>query len=332
MVSSPSLLPNNSNRDTQSNDMNSQRTLQGVMAATTRCCCVALALLGLLATPAAAAPVNSDLPYLGPENRPLPFADDNEALSFLTFAKVVETKRLKTGINKALKLTLELNGVRANAVFRTVDLEIKPSGTYDRPHPRTFRDSYRFEKAAYELSRLFGLGTVPPTVVRSIDGREGTLQLWVEQASTEAGLLEQGPLTHAGTRHLQKTSMLVFDNLIYNFDRHQNNFLYDTRGNIWYIDHTRSFRGLPELLSKERLAVVDRQLLMRLRQVEPALIKKTLKPYLDFVELDALLKRRKQLLKRFDQLIEERGEHSVLLDVGKSVAQTWGDSSGTLRS
>lgn len=45
---------------------------------------------------------------------------------------------------------------------------------------KNYRDAAIFESAAYELSRLLGLGRVPPVVERSIDGQKGTLQIWMQ--------------------------------------------------------------------------------------------------------------------------------------------------------
>ena len=113
-------------------------------------------------------------------------------------------------------------------------------------------------------------------------------------------------------RTASAATMLVFDNLIYNFDRHQNNILYDRAGRLWYIDHTRSFKRISELPDLDRIAVCGREFFERLRGVEEAALKRELKPYLDLLEMDALLTRRKLLLAHLEKLIAERGEERVL--------------------
>ena len=203
-----------------------------------------------------------------------------------------------------------------HAAFRTIDVErsnMRTGGAVLDRH--MFRDHYSFEIAAYRLSRLLGLDRVPPTTARRIDGKQGSLQLWIEGAMTEADWIESGAGRLDAARHVQRQTMLVFDNLIYNFDRHQNNMLYDKAGRLWFIDHTRSFKRIPELPDLERIAVCDRSLLERLRAADEEVLRRELKPYLDVLELQGLIQRRKLLLDHFDALIAERGETAVLMEL-----------------
>ncbi len=276
--------------------------------------------LALLATTLPA--LASTGPWLGADKTPLPFTDEDQVLDFLRNAEVTRTKTLSQGINKSLKVTLEKDGVRAHGVFRSAEFEQKRTASKSHLSRDTFRDSYIFEVAAYELSRFLGLDRIPPTVVREHDGARGTLQLWMEKSNTEAGLIEEGKLGNAGLRHLQKQVMLVFDNLIYNFDRHQNNMLYDSNGRLWFIDHTRAFRGRPELPSRGRLAVVDGELLETLRNVDEKAMRDVLEPYLNRLESDAVIKRKRLLVKRFGQLLAERGDEGVLYDLAEVTRET----------
>ncbi|MEM1246729.1 MAG: hypothetical protein AAGK22_10165 [Acidobacteriota bacterium] len=258
-------------------------------------------------------------PWLDVDEAQIPFDEEAQILDFLTTAEIVGSKTLSQGINKSLKLTLQKDGVTAHAVFRTVSVEHKQGASRSHPSRNTFRDSYIFEKAAYELSQLLELNRVPPTVLRTIDGQEGTVQLWIEGAKTDAALIQSpGPESgNAGLRHLQKQVMLVFDNLVYNFDRHQNNMLFDRDQRLWFIDHTRSFRGRPELPKRQKIAVIDADLLEKLRSVDEKEIRKTLSPYLNRIETDAVVKRKRLLVRRFEQLLAERGEQGVLYDLGQ---------------
>jgi hypothetical protein len=253
--------------------------------------------------------------WYGADGKELPFATEDEVVEFLATAPVVERKQVGRGIGGVLKLTLERDGVTAHAAFRSVDVErsnMRSGGTIVDRH--MFRDHYSFEVAAYRLNRLLGLDRVPPTTVRRIDGRQGSLQLWIEGAMTEADMIESGAGHIDAARHVQRQTMLVFDNLIYNFDRHQNNMLYDESGRLWYIDHTRSFKRIPELPDLERIAVCDRVFLERLRAADEEVLRRELKPYLDPLELQGLVQRRKLLLEHFDALIADRGEAAVLVN------------------
>ncbi|HYN44248.1 MAG TPA: hypothetical protein VE129_20905, partial [Thermoanaerobaculia bacterium] len=131
----------------------------------------------------AAAPVPAAaMRWTDPDGKPLPFKTDEELLEFLRTAEVKKEKELSTGITHPLKLLLEKDGVRANAVFRSVSEE-KRSVAFARGESELFfRDSYLFEPAAYEMSLLLGLDNVPPVTLRKHGGKSGSVQIWVEGA------------------------------------------------------------------------------------------------------------------------------------------------------
>ncbi len=275
---------------------------------------VAPAILIALETGPVAAAADSS-PWLDANGAPLPFASEDELLEFLQTAPVVEQKRVETGINHLLKVTLERDGVRLRGAFRTVDVEF-PSRHESRLSRNHFRDSYKYEVIAYRLSRLLGLDRVPPTVLRTFHGESGSLQLWIENAQTEAAVIERVSAAGLSAPHrTQKQAMHVFDHLIYNFDRHQGNLLFDPNGRLWYIDHTRAFRRLPDLMKDTPLVTCDRALLERLRQVSDEEIRVAAGGLLGWMELDSLLKRRQRVVARLDQLIADNGSELVTFDL-----------------
>ncbi|HVS12364.1 MAG TPA: hypothetical protein VMV46_00435 [Thermoanaerobaculia bacterium] len=273
-----------------------------------------------------------DLPPLwrGADGAPLPFASDDQLLDYLENAEVVARKVLARGVNGTVKVTLERDGVRAHAAFRTVALERASRPALREPDRYLFRDHYGFEVAAYRLSRLLGLELVPPTVLRTIDGRPGSLQLWVEDAFTEADAIVAKQPVFGAARHLQRQVLKVFDALIYNFDRHQNNLLYANDGRIWAIDHTRSFKRLPEIADRRAIYLCERALYHQLRALDRDTLERELGDLLHFTEIDALLRRRSQLLKLLDRRIAELGETRVLFDgvvpvrMGREIATAGG--------
>ncbi len=106
------------------------------------------------------------------------------------------------------------------------------------------------ELAAYRLDLLLGLGMVPVTVGRELRGKNGSLQFIPrsmqndeERATNKRGSSAWCPLTE------QWQAMYVFDALIYNQDRQQENMLYSIDN--WQLiltDHRNAFstkRGLP---------------------------------------------------------------------------------------
>ena len=247
--------------------------------------------------------------WLGPDQKALPFSSDDQILDFLATAEVIKQKELSSGSTKPLKVLLEKDGVRANAIFRTIDIE---NGT----GPRGFRDSYHFEVAAYEVSRLVGLNSVPPAVVRRHDNKEGSMQLWVESARSETDRIEKGDRPAFPSRLIyQKHMMRVFDHLIHNFDRNTGNVLVDSSGNLWMIDHTRSFKAWGDFPDGPPVAICERNLWHRLRALDADLIKERLRPHLTSVQLAALVKRHRKLVQHVEQLIRDQGEDSVLYDL-----------------
>ena len=49
----------------------------------------------------------------------------------------------------------------------------------------------RAADVAHELGQLLGIGRVPPTVGRRLEGVTGTLQIWVEETMPEIELAER---------------------------------------------------------------------------------------------------------------------------------------------
>lgn len=251
--------------------------------------------------------------WYGVDRQPLPFTSDERVLDYLRHAEIVASEVLASGSTRPLKVTLERDGVRAHAIFRTVDRRIRRGSL---GYGKTFRDSYRFEVAAFELGRLLGLDNVPPAVLREVRGREGSMQLWIEEARSEASRIRRGEQPEkASYWYLQRQVMLLFDNLIFNFDRNPGNLLTTTDGKLWLVDHTRSFKDLPVLSSAEEINVWERRIVERLRRLEPVRIRTHLGPYLEETQLRALLARRERILARVDRLIAERGESYVLFDL-----------------
>ncbi|MEE8367370.1 MAG: hypothetical protein V3S30_03555 [Thermoanaerobaculia bacterium] len=258
--------------------------------------------------------------WLDANGEPLPFASEDEILDYLRSARIVDRKRIDAGINRPYKMTLERNGITAHAVFRTVDRVLNKSRKAKTPF-EIDRDSYKLEVAAYKFSRLVGLPRVPPVVLRRIRGQNGSLQLWVENAITEATLLtEQRDRDQTRTRLLQRQTMIAFDNLIYNFDRHLGNVLYDRAGRLWYIDHTRSFRGRAELATPDKIQLCDRRLLDRLRHLKDHEVFDVLRPFLNGWEMRTLIRRRDLLVEWCDRRIADHGADLILFDFEATLA------------
>jgi hypothetical protein len=133
-----------------------------------------------------------------------------------------------SGTTEPMQVGLAANGRRAKAIFKVIDDDGR---------------RYAHEVAAYKLDRLLGLGMVPPTIVREIDGRVGSLQLWVENAVSEVDRRDEN-LQPADSEAFQKelNAAAVFDLVIFNIDRNGSNMLISPADwRIHLIDHERAF-------------------------------------------------------------------------------------------
>lgn len=251
--------------------------------------------------------------WRGANGQALPFHSEEEILQFLQSARVVSRKALSQGINKSRKLLLEKGGVEAYAVFRSVRIDkVKQQEVRGITRLR-LRDDCIFEAAAYRLSRLLGTNNVPPTVIRKMGGQRGTLQLWVEDALTEAERRRRNlspPDSLAWSRQVQ--TKLIFDHLVFNDDRNLNNWLVDRDWNVWLIDHTRAFAAIPEFLLPGRVYWCPRSLWQKLTGLDPHEISHQMRPYLDKGQIKALLQRWQLLREHVQGLIDRKGEESVL--------------------
>jgi hypothetical protein len=276
---------------------------------------VALAALGLAgaqASPAAAqagpphpGPAPSPI-WVGPDGEPLPFTDDASVVEFLRTARVVETKTIPQGINQPERLVLEKDGVRARAAFRVADIERKDAQVGDRFFLR-FRDSCHHEPAAYALAQALGIRSIPPTTQRRLQGRSGSIQLWIEGARDTVGFK---PRDVSGWIR-QVWDKDLFDNLILNIDRNSGNMLVGPEERLWLIDHTRAFQPVPELLDPEALRRVNREAWTHILALTEEDMKEMLGTCLDAGQLGALAKRRDLLVEHVERLVAERGEDLV---------------------
>ncbi len=258
--------------------------------------------------------------WMGPDGEPLPFTTEEEVLDFLRTATVLEIESIPEGVTKPQKVLLERDGVRANAAFRYHHEEGRNVKLQDGTTRMFFLDSYRNEVAAYELSRLLDMRNVPPAILREVDGKDGSLQIWIQGGLTQKkkqaeSIAMPSALVSSSNRHV--ADMDVFDNLINNTDRNAGNILWGPDWNLWLIDHTRAFDRSPELIRPEKVTRCSRPLFEALERLDEALLRERLDPYLGTFEIRGVLARRDKLLKKLRQEIERRGEDAVLFIPGE---------------
>lgn len=253
---------------------------------------------------------------------PLPFQTHEEILEFLRRAEVVDRSPIGRGVAGTERIVMERDGVRVRAAFRTID-ETRRGPFEGLPRSlRRVRDAASFECAAYELSQALGLGRVPPTVWREVDGTAGSVQIWFEGGRTQDDYLEDSEPADLTRWNLQKRLLFVFDALIANLDRNQGNILVDRDETLWFIDHTRAFAMSRQLLEPEKVTHCTRDLWRALRSLDEAAMDERLEPYLHKAERKALFERREALVRHIEKLIAAEGVAAVLFEIDPPAEQT----------
>jgi Icc-related predicted phosphoesterase len=219
---------------------------------------------------------------------------DGELQHFLAQAEIVDSRYLGRGTTRPRLLEMQMNGEQRRGIFKTVE-------NGDNPSPGDATDRYQHEVAAYRLDRKLGLGMVPATVLREIDGQQGSLQAWVEgavdQEAAESYNLELFD-TETVTKQLDQGA--VFDALIGNFERGPDDFLRPmNRDGILLIDHSKAFSTSPELPWGEVISVsIDSQLLGDLRSLDRETLDDLLGDLISDRQIEAMLQRRDRILAR----------------------------------
>lgn len=228
---------------------------------------------------------------------------------FLAAAKVTEVRGVGTGITLPKKVTLELDGVTRSAAFKSID----ESKVGQVEGDINFQDSWKTEIAAYVVDVTIGLGMVPATVQRRVDGQMGSLQWWVDSMMPESQRIKQAiPPPDAEAWNQLVLKMRLFDQLIYNVDRHADNILVTKDFQLRLIDHSRSFRPQRQLRDPKQLTRFSRSLLAGLERLQSDDLRKRLADYLNSGQVRGLLARRDAILELAKKAVQERGEAAVI--------------------
>jgi hypothetical protein len=170
-----------------------------------------------------------------------------------------------------------------------------------------FWDSYKSEIAAYELDKMLGLGMVPPTVERRIDGNRGAAVLWIHNVRSWEEAL-RAPKAPSWNRNVVR--MKLWDNLVGNSDRNKGNLFVDYTGNLFLIDHSRAFTREKKLY--QQLENIDMELWQRMLALDLDTLKTAIGTWVGTGELKAMLQRRDRMKKEIDAILAKRGEAAIV--------------------
>ncbi|MCX6564828.1 MAG: hypothetical protein NTW38_00120 [Candidatus Aminicenantes bacterium] len=245
---------------------------------------------------------------------------------FLRTAKIVRSEPVGEGVTAPWKLYLQKDGLEHKAVWKNVTTE--PGG---RP------DEWRYEIAAYRLDKLLGLNMIPPAVERKFLGKPGALSYWAENRYSLLKIQESAGAIQIPAASLEQTDKMkyvcrLWDSLIGNDDRTQQNILFTEDWRVILIDHSRAFRADGEYGKRLIYGVrgikmmaagpggqrpvlfrrIPRAFLDRLKTLDAAAVQAAVGPYLTKREIKAVLVRKDLILTEVEEMIARDGEDKVL--------------------
>ena len=245
---------------------------------------------------------------------------------FLKTAEIVRSEPVGEGVTAPWKLYLRKDGREQKAAWKNVVTQ--------RGGPP---DEWRCEIAAYRLDKLLGLNMVPPAVERSFNGKPGSLSYWAENRYSLLKIEESAGGIQIPAVALEQTNKMkylcrLWDSLIGNDDRTQQNILYTEDWRTILIDHSRAFRADGEYGTRLIYGVrgiktmgdgqggrrpvlfrrIPRAFLDRLKTMDATAVRAAVGPYLTKNEITAVLVRKDLILKEVEEMIARDGEDKVL--------------------
>ena len=240
-----------------------------------------------------------------------------EMEDFLLNAEVVSQSDLSVGITGSQRATLTDGKFTHDAHIQTID-ETKLTFEGSRGVELNFRDSYKFNIAAYRLDRLLGLDMVPASVERRVNRKSAALTWWVDDVRMMDLDRHRNNVEIPAEKTRQWNDQMhqtwVFNELVYNTDANLGNLLITNDWKLWMIDFTRAFRTHQTLQVPEKLARIDRRLLNGLRSLNTDMLTAELGRYLTGTQIRAILARRDGIVQFFEQQISKEGEAAVVCD------------------
>jgi hypothetical protein len=239
-----------------------------------------------------------------------------EMEKFLLDGRIVKKKESSKGVTSAYRVTLSDGALTHDAQVQNVDIAKPYFDVGPKKSEVNFKDSYRYNVAAYRLAVLLGLDNVPMSVERNVEGKPVAMTWWLD------GVMDDGdrkkkkiPQANPARAADYYNVMFVFDELIQNRDRNQGNIVWAPDSKMWLIDHTRAFRLGKDLQAPASLNRVERSLFEKIRALDRQAFTNSVGKTLTKDEIEALFVRRDKLVQLFDEKIKSLGEDKILYTI-----------------
>jgi hypothetical protein len=219
-----------------------------------------------------------------------------EIEDYIRTAEIVNIQDIPVGVTKPKKCILKPGGP-----VEAIAWKYLPPG-----RKGGYWESYKSDIAAYELDKLLGLGMVPPTVEKRVKGELGAAVMWASptQSFKELGGPPKAPPAHLARWSKQLIQAKMFDNLIYNMDPNQGNWLVDPAWNLILIDHTRSFTT-DKKMAHEDMRRIDPDLWARMEALTEESLTAAIGEWIGKREIRALLERRDRMRDIIEKLVKD---------------------------
>ena len=184
-----------------------------------------------------------------------------------------------------------------------------------RSRPHYLPDSYHYEIAAYELTKLLGIQMIPPVIEREIDDTVGSLQMYVEgcfRLSNRKKTDLKPPENVKFEYSLQE--MAVLENLSYCVRDDKDILVHEKTWHVCRVDFSEAFAPEMNLIPGSEITRCSRNFFKGLTDLNKDDVRSKLKDHLNDDEIKALMKRRCLVLEKLNNLIEEKGEDEVLFE------------------
>jgi hypothetical protein len=226
-----------------------------------------------------------------------------EMETFLRTAAVTGRGPGPGGRTDAWKLTLESQGTSLTALFKYID----------RRRPDPLADSFRYDLAAYALSKYLGLTYVPPIVDRTVEDVPGALQAFVTNARSLPERREKKmPPPDPAAFERALSDLILFQALVFDDCRNEKDTLVTDDGRIFRVDFSEAFAPDTKDAPGCNVRRCSSLLFRRLLAWEDKTVAGYLSRYLSKEEIEALNTRRSLLVRRIRMLIKNMGEANVL--------------------